>query len=353
MSFHASSASSAKVLDIGDRAWRVFVDAASDALPFHHPAWACLLAEAYGFRPFALVVSDSKGTIHTGLPAVEVKHPMRPRRWVALPFTDFCPPLASTGQAAPSLAPALDAARHAAGIGRVEVHAELEGPGVFRMASAVTHTLALTAEPETVFRRFHRSRVQGAIKKAEQDGVRVRWAGEKRDLTETFYRIHTETRRRLGVPVQPKRFFSLLWERFIAPGFGFVLLADAGSTAIAGAVFLAWKSTVTYKYGASLREFGRLRANNLLLWEAIRWACEQGYARFDFGKTDLENTGLRAFKEGWGAVEEPLGYSVLADSAPRESKRFPAVERPLGAVLRHSPLWVTRTLGELLYRYSA
>jgi CelD/BcsL family acetyltransferase involved in cellulose biosynthesis len=352
MSFHDTAASAARVLDIDDPDWRLFVDGAPEALPFHHPAWAALVAESYGFRPFVLV-ADANGVIQAGLPVVEVKHPIRPRRWVALPFTDYCPPLLNVGQTESAFTPALDAARRAAGIGRLEVHAELEGPGAFRMASAVTHTLALAAEPETVFRGFHRSRVQGAIKKAQQDGVLVRWAREKRELTEGFYRIHVETRRRLGVPVQPKRFFSLLWDRFIAPGFGFVLLADAGSTPIAGAVFLAWKSTVTYKYGASLREFARLRANNLLLWEAIRWACEQGCARFDFGKTDLENMGLRAFKEGWGARAEPLNYSVLADSAPRESKWFPAVERPLGAVLRHSPLWVTRTLGEFLYRYSA
>jgi CelD/BcsL family acetyltransferase involved in cellulose biosynthesis len=353
MSFHPRSTSLATILEIDDPAWRTFVEEEPSSLPFHHPAWASLLAETYGFRPFALVVSDSTGTVRAGLPVVEVKHLLLARRWIALPFTDYCPPLTSADRSDGDFASALDATRRAAGIAKLVVHAKLDGPGVFPGASAVTHSLALAREPETVFRSFHRSRVQGAIKKAEQAGVHVQPAAEKRELTETFYRLHVETRRRLGVPVQPRRFFSLLWERLLDRELGFLLLAYAGSTPIAGGVFLAWKSTVTYKYGASLREFARLRANNLLLWEAIRWACEQSCARFDFGKTDLENTGLRAFKEGWGARAEPLNYSVLADSAPRESKRFPAVERPLGAVLRHSPLWVTRTLGELLYRYSA
>jgi len=62
---------------------------------------------------------------------------------------------------------------------------------------------------------------------------------------------------------------------------------------LAGAVFLYYNKTVTYKYGASSHDQLSLKANNLIFWRAIQWSCENSYALIDFGKTDLENFGLR------------------------------------------------------------
>ena len=81
--------------------------------------------------------------------------------------------------------------------------------------------------------------------------------------------------------------------------------------AIASALFLSWNGTTIYKFGASDPEHWPLRPNHLIFWTAIRDSCERGDHRFDFGRTDLENTGLRSFKEGWGAVERPLFTSAL------------------------------------------
>src|SRR2546430_13324141 len=53
----------------------------------------------YGFRPFVLGVSEVPGELEAGLPLLEVKDPIRGRRWVALPFTDRCPPLQSSSAA--------------------------------------------------------------------------------------------------------------------------------------------------------------------------------------------------------------------------------------------------------------
>jgi CelD/BcsL family acetyltransferase involved in cellulose biosynthesis len=336
-------------LDLDTR-WPEFVASSAAALPFHDPAWAGVLAECYGFRAFALALEED-GEIVAGLPMVETRGVMGGTRWVSLPFTDVCPPLTATPAARDRLSGVLDEARERAGVARIDVHAPLEGDGVESWVAAVTHTLDLRPDADAVFSTFHRSQVQRYVRKAAQGPLELRRAETESDVTEAFYGLHLETRRRQGTPVQPRRFFALLWRRVLEPGLGFATLAYAEGKPVAGAVFLAANATVTYKFGASDPRYLGLRPNHLVFWDAIRWACAQGYRRFDFGRTDLENRGLREFKSRWGAEEEPLRYSNVAGGAPSTAQG--RAVRALGPVIRHSPAWVCRGLGEALYKYAA
>src|SRR5437868_2436930 len=80
-----------------DVAWSELVAACPDAMPFHHRSWIRLLAECYGYKPFVIGRRDADGSLATGVPAMEVTSPLGGRRWVSLPFTDYCPPLVAPG----------------------------------------------------------------------------------------------------------------------------------------------------------------------------------------------------------------------------------------------------------------
>jgi lipid II:glycine glycyltransferase (peptidoglycan interpeptide bridge formation enzyme) len=73
-------------------------------------------------------------------------------------------------------------------------------------------------------------------------------------------------------------------------------------------VYLGFSGRAVYKYGASDRRYQHLRANNLVMWEAIRRYRKKGFRGLCFGKTEPEHEGLLQFKRGWGAVEETLNY---------------------------------------------
>jgi len=109
------------VLEMTDPRWADFVAAHPAATPFHHPDWARLVASCYGFRAFALATTDETGAIRAGLPVVEVRQPLSSPKWVSLPYTDYCPPLASTRREEEQLVAALRQAGEAAGVRRVEV----------------------------------------------------------------------------------------------------------------------------------------------------------------------------------------------------------------------------------------
>jgi CelD/BcsL family acetyltransferase involved in cellulose biosynthesis len=341
---------SSRVLALDDDRWLRFVQSTEGALLSHHPSWASMLAECYGYGTFVLALTDDAGNIVGGLPFADVKVPLLGRKWVSLPFTDYVQPLMASSDLRPLLIAELDSLRRAERVDRVEIRAGVEGaPHVIEQG--FRHVLPLDADLDSIFRSFHRSQVQRGIRKAEREGTVVRPGRHIEDLTQVYYSLHAQTRRRLGMPVQPRRFFKLLWQRIIDPGLGRLLLAEVGRRAIAGVVVLTWGKTAIYKYSASAPDVSPYRPTHLILWHAIREACEAGYAEFDFGRTDFESAGLRSFKLGWGSREEILAYSVVAHDPPTRVRVGPS---PLMRIaIRRSPVAVARAIGQLLYKYAS
>jgi CelD/BcsL family acetyltransferase involved in cellulose biosynthesis len=339
-------------VELRDPAWTAFVDSRPEAGPFHHPSWAGTIADSYSFEVFAYVLRDTGGAVIAGLPVVELGR--RRRRWVSLPFTDSVGPLGDPASV-DELVVALDDARRSSGLDSVEIRAAIGARDAGDVKQGVVgyrHVLTLDAGPDELFKRFNRSQVQRGIRRSEKEGVQVRIGTNEDDLLTRFYGLHLATRRRLGVPIQPRRFFETLWERIIEPGFGSVFIAEVDGAAAAAGVFVGWNRQLTYKFGASDQARWNHRPNHALHWAAIRWAHETGFARLDYGRTELENEGLRAFKSGWGTVESELVYSTLGAAAPVDRSSGLA-SRALGAVIRHTPESVCRQLGERLYRYAA
>jgi CelD/BcsL family acetyltransferase involved in cellulose biosynthesis len=340
-----------ELLPISDPRWTSFVCDHRDASPFHHPDWATLIGDTYGYRPFTFAVVDAAGGITAGAPAIDVRGIGRKHRWISLPFTDHCEPLANDPDDVGWLVERLADLRETELAPPIEIRAGLDRGAAIRRPVGLLHTLRLHADSAEVFRSFKKSQVQQSIVKAEKEGVAVRFADSWETAADTFYRLHVASRRRLGVPVQPRRYFRLFWERLVEPGLAFILVGYAGDRPAAAAVFLAWNETVIYKYSASDSSLWKLRPNNLVLWTAIRWACENGYRSFDFGRTDLDNEGLRAFKRGWGTTEHELVYSSIGGPSVEPAGGGAAsIARP---VIQRMPEWFCRAVGEIAYRYAS
>lgn len=334
------------LLDLSRESWATFASSHREANIFHHPAWSAVLSECYNYRPFVAGIRDAQGALRAGLPMMEVGG-RRSRRWVSLPFTDHCAPLHDGEDHLSALNAAL--ARLALDAETPELSVRYDLPqtaGLHSSTEFVLHNVALGSDTDAVLGRvskMHRRNVRTAVKK----GVRVE-SGTGPERIEEFYRLHLETRRRQGSPIQPRRFFTLLDQHVLQPGLGFILSAYSGQQCVASAVFLEWQGTLMYKYGASSPNAWDLRPNNLLFWEALQYGCDKGLDRLDLGRTDLGNTGLREFKSGWGAIETPLVYAT--SRAPSSGKKD-VLMKAASEVIRRSPRWVCRATGETLYKY--
>lgn len=333
-----------------DDRWLAFLRKYPQANIFHHPAWSELLAECYGFHPFIFTICDKNGEIQAGLPVMEIKNRITGCRWVSLPFTDHCSPLHSNDAILDCLVNGLLDQASANGIRKLELRGKLRTcPRLIQFSPYVLHTLQLNdnfSEIDSHIHLMHRRNARTAVKR----GVYIEISNKPEHL-KAFYRLHIETRHKQGVPVQPWRFFDLIGKILLEKDLGFVFLAYIQEKIIAGMVLLCWGQTLTYKYGASSLDSLYLHPNDLLFRTAIEWGSKHGFKVFDFGRTDMNNGGLRAFKSGWGAEETPLTYSELSEkSAQQTSSRLMPL---INIIIRNSPPWVCRSVGELLYRYFA
>jgi CelD/BcsL family acetyltransferase involved in cellulose biosynthesis len=333
---------------LADARWRRFVASATDPTPFHHPAWLDLVRRQYRYPVAAACVLDGGGEVVAGMPLVAVASRLTGRRLVCVPFSDACGPLLAPGApggALDLLAGAVTRERERRGVA-LEVHEGFPAAGT-TVDLFHRHLVPLSDGPDAVEKAFH-SRVRRNTRKARKAGVTVaRETG--REALDAFYALHLQTRRRLGVPTQPRSFIRGL-ERLFDEGLGFVALARHEGRPVAAAVFLHAGPTLLYKFGASDEAALQLRPNNVLFTDVIRWASEAGFRALDLGRTDFGHEGLRAFKLSWGADERTLAYTYAgtAPPAPGESAR----DRILAAIIQRTPPVTGQAIGQLLYRHA-
>lgn len=333
---------------LNDPEWGDFVAAHPRATPFHLPEWAGLVAECYRFPSFVLAVSDAGGEVVAGVPVVVVKHLGGRLRWISLPFSDSCPMLVREGVAPGDVAGAVAAHALASGVADVEVRAPMPyAQGLFPVDVGYGYELDLPSDVADLrVSKGHRQNRNHAVR----TGVTIRRGASHHDV-DAFYRLHALTRRRQGVPVQPRRFFDLIGERMLSGGHGFVVTAELEGEPVAAGLYLTHGGAMVAKFRASDPARHDTGAGFLVDWEGIVAACDEGYRTLDFGRTDRGEEGQRRYKTGWGATESPLIYTHVSREAPAPSR--PSVGELPRTIIRRSPLWVTRALGEVLYRWTA
>src|SRR5581483_11062262 len=206
-----------------DPRWAALVDSAPDAEVFHHPLWLALLRERYRYPISAVCVGDSAGELLAGIPVARIESRLTGRRLVSVPFSDLCPPIARDDGSRQRLVGALDETRRRAGL-PLEIHAPVpELPDGGTSDRFYHHTVPLSAGAEVVLgKQVKQSKRRGA-RLAQESGVTIRRATD-RDAIDAFFRLQVLTRRRLGVPTQPRSFFRGLANLF-DHALGFVLLA--------------------------------------------------------------------------------------------------------------------------------
>ncbi len=316
---------------------------------FHGSEWAAVLHETYGYTPVYLAAHD-ESRLFSLLPLMEVNSPLTGRRGVSLPFTDECEPLVSSDSEYPRLLQ--QAIAH--GRERRWKYLELRGgarlmPEAQSSVGFFSHTLDLTRGERALFEQCE-SGVRRAVRKAESAGVRVEIC-RTLEAMRIFYGLHCRTRKKHGLPPQPLAFFLNIHRQVVSNGSGSLMLAWHGQRPIAAAVFLHRQKQAIYKFGASDEAWQQLRGNNLVMWEAIKHFCRQGFEVLHFGRTSKFHDGLRRFKLGWGTAERPLKYFKY----DLRQDRFVAAGDPVAGwyntLFRFLPIPMSRMAGKLLYRH--
>jgi hypothetical protein len=316
---------------------------------FHTSTWADILNKSYGYKPFYLINTEQRSPSSV-LPLMEVTSFLTGKRGVSLPFTDYCEPLTSqSGQFEELFNFVIDYGKK-----HGWRYFEIRGGELFlekKVPSEVYlgHTLDLVDGENKLFSHL-RDSTKRNIKKAEKENVKIEIANSPNAMKE-FYRLNSLTRRDHGLPPQPYHFFRNIYNEIMSKHTGFIALATFNNIAIAANVYFLFGEKVIYKYGASDRSYQHLRANNLVMWEAIKWSCKKGYKNLCFGRTETENDGLRKFKSGWGAKEHIIKYYKYDFQKDSFTKNPPKISDFQHKFFNKLPIPVLNALGTLLYRH--
>ena len=315
---------------------------------FHTSNWAQVLAETYDYKPVYFCAFQD-GQLAGCIPVMDIRSIATGHRGVSLPFTDECHPL---GREKDTIVALWDFAKS---YGKKSGWRYLELRGDYPACNSnlpsesyYTHVLELAESAQDLLRKFRNSTKRN-IEKAARLKVNVTHTDRMESMAD-FYNLLCITRKRHGLPPQPYKFFKKLQRYALWTKMGFILLVYHGGIPIAAALFLHFGRKVIYKFGASDKKHQKLRANNLIMWQAIQWAIQNGYTEFSFGRTSLHNSGLLQFKRGWRASEHLLAYyrydfnkADFIKSNSCYAKRYPIIDK--------LPLPLLKFTGRLLYRH--
>ena len=344
-----SSDLEAKLVDpLCDSDWDRIVLSHDKSSFFHSAAWAEVLVKTYGHKPFYFQFVRRGETVAL-IPLMEVRSPFTGKRGICLPFSDSCDPLTfdeyETGIGIQKL---VELARE-----RNWKYFEVRGGGFLDdeagpVATFYGHKLDLRSGLGELAKRF-KSSARSAIRKGERSAL-VTQPDRSRAAIIEFYELHVRTRRRHGIPPQPVSFFLNIHESIIKRGLGFVILARYQSKPVAAAVFFQLGKKALYKYAASDETLQELRGNNVVVWEGMRFLVQEGAETLHFGRTSLDNSGLRKFKLAWGAEEEIIKYfrfeTVAGAWVSARNRGSPGFHKKIFSRL---PLALNRLAGSMLY----
>ena len=316
---------------------------------FHSSAWARVLHESYGYKPLYFTIFEGDN-ISACLPVMEIHSFVTGKRGVSLPFTDYCEPLVRDQAQFDSLLSHARECGRRAGWKYLELRGGLDFlTGVKPSSTYLGHTLDLTPGVAALFESL-RDSTRRNIKKAQSEDVETT-SNDSVESVREFCRLNSLTRKEHGLPPQPHRFFDRLHENVIAEGLGTVILASHHNTTIAAAIYLHIGNKAVYKYGASDRGHQHLRANNLVMWEAIKLHASQGFKSLCFGRTDIDHDGLKQFKAGWGGQEHPISYYRHDVRRNGFISKQPRANGFSSAIFGKMPIPVLNLIGSLAYRH--
>lgn len=370
--------------------WADYVEKHPHGSLYHLPQWKNCIERAYGHKTYYLMAIETRDpetaeqlcasiasndmpstpAIRGVLPLVHIKHFLFGNSLISMPFCDLGGILAddeSTEAILLSKAIELGCRVRA---GRIEFRHARPLQCLEKLVSDKTDAfkfktpssppvnfatfsdkarllLPLPNSSEELMKSF-RSKLRSQIRRALKHGLISRIGGS--ELLNDFYDVFVVNMRDLGSPVHSRTLLASLLEEF-SPKSRIVAVYKDGKP-LAASVVVGFNDTLANPWASSLREYSNLSPNMLLYWSMLEYACDNRYARFDFGRSSLHESTYK-FKVQWGAEPHTLywHYVALDGVAIANGQSEKAAFKTAIEYWKKLPVPLTRLLGPVVRRY--
>lgn len=339
--------------------WDAYVLKHSQGIAYQLFAWKEAVEKAYGFKGFYLMAGNGN-KISGILPLIRVNLPFTSGSLVSLPYCDAAGPLADSPDIEHQLiSEALNLAR-IMGIRTVSIRSTspLAGfePDTTLNRSKVRMLLRLPDNSEKLLASF-KAKLRSQVKKPFKDGLSVRSGGV--ELLNEFYPLFAENMRDLGSPVHSRNWIKQILCRYKNRAILF-LVKMPDQTPAAGGILLCHPHMVSVPWASSLRRFNSWNPNMMLYWAFLKFAADNHYPLFDFGRSTPDE-GTFGFKKQWGANPAPLHWADFKTAGRCKHKLQPVAntisadgseKRKLAeSMIIKMPISVFKAFGNMTRRY--
>jgi len=327
--------------------WEHFVASHRNSTNYHQYGWRKIVEKSFGHKAYYLAARYSDSDICGILPLVHMKSSLFGSFLVSLPFFNYGGLLCNETAAETAL---LERARSLL----VELragHSELRHinnrvEGLATKEHKVTMILDLEKDDEAQWKALD-AKVRNQVRKAEKSGLKAVMG--HLELLDGFYEVFCRNMRDLGTPVYNKNFFRNVLETFQESTRVISVILE-GKT-VASGILIWFKDTLEVPWASSISDYREMCPNNLLYWEAIRFAIRNGARKFDFGRS-TPGEGTFRFKKQWGANPVQLYWQYLlkeGEQLPELNPKNPKYGLAI-KIWQRLPVSVTKILGPRIVR---
>lgn len=182
-----------------------------------------------------------------------------------------------------------------------------------------TFLIDLTKSEDDLLKSFH-SKTRYNIRLSQRKGVTVIEDNSDK-VFEKYIKLTGQTVMRQGFYAHSESYHRLMWKilhknmiKSKKEPIARLLAAKYKGEIITCWIVFVWKDTLYYPYGASSNRYRSVMANNLMMWEAIRYGKKLNLATFDLWGRE-PGKGFTRFKKGYSpSIIEFLGTWDLVTS---------------------------------------
>jgi len=183
-----------------------------------------------------------------------------------------------------------------------------------RLFTPTTFQIDLTPNEEDLMKSFT-GKTRYNIRLAERKGVKVCEDNSDKAF-QKYLDLTRETTQRQGFYAHTEKYHRLMWNILKKAGIAHLFRATYQGEIITTWILFSWRDFLYYPYGASTEKHKEVMANNLMMWESIKFGKKLGLTTFDLWGRE-EGKGFTKFKEGYNPkVVEFLGTWDLVINKP-------------------------------------
>jgi len=309
--------------------------------------------EAYNHRAFYLM-AEKNNQVAGVLPLIYLKSPLIAGQFVSLPYCDVGDIVTTEENTKEKLIVEAVSLAKRAKARYIEIRGQINpssfgnlGLPVSVQSHKVRMMMELPGSSEILWNSF-RSKLRSQIRKTEKNGLRFVW-GEHKDI-DSFYVVFSRNMRDLGSPVHSKKWFEAILQYYDTNAR--MGLVYNNKHLIGAGIILSIHNNISVPWASTLQEYNRLSPNMLLYWEFIKYAADNGFVGFDFGRS-TPNEGTYKFKEQWGAQPVPLywNYINMCGCDIKFNTRDSAGRNTVARLWQRLPLGVANYIGPAIRKH--